>query len=226
MTTPVPFARPAAILPLALALFATVLSCGGGGEQGGTCLGGPACGGTIATGRYKITSFCAGNSGTMSVAGCAAGVRVDLTGISVSGTMTFNADKSYQTDTNTGGHFTETIPASCLSMQGVTISCAQLNESAKNDPAALDDFSSVVCSGTSACTCTFTLKPGHESTSGTYATSGTTLTFSPTSGATDSGPYCATSTQLTLLSGSMATMGMPGMPTMSDDSSSIVLTKE
>lgn len=231
---PARFSRSIPFLPLAvLTLGAALVSCGGGSSSNPACAGGTACGGEIAAGRYKISSFCI-PSGSMPVEGCAAGVTVNTGNISVTGTFTFNADKTYQTDTTVGGSFAETIPSSCLTMQGVTVSCDQLNSIVNSDPSASDSFSSIQCGGGGGgCTCTFALKPQHQTAAGTYSTSGTTLMLNPTNGGEpDSGPYCATPTQVTLLS-SMSSLGMdmtmpggmPGMKSM-EASGSIVLTKE
>ncbi|HXU83396.1 MAG TPA: hypothetical protein VN914_18515 [Polyangia bacterium] len=203
---------------LALGL-ATLAGCGGSDSK--SCSGGAACGGTIVPGRYKISSYCAAAGGTQKVEGCEAGVGVDLSGVTFTGTMTFNADKTYQTDTVGSGTFSESFPASCL----MGVSCSQIAAFLQGDPDFMSMFSSLMCTGTSNCTCSFTLKPQPEMTSGTYSTAGTTLTLTPTAGAPDSGGYCATPTQLVLTSALMAGM-MAGMPEMDQIVSNIVLTKE
>jgi hypothetical protein len=206
---------------MALAL-AALAGCGGDGKS---CVGGAACGGTIAAGRYKISSFCAAG-GTQMVQGCSAGISLDLSGISFTGTMTFNADKTYQTDTTGSGTFAETIPTQCLGAgTGASVDCSKLGQGALSDPDTAMIFSAITCSGTTACTCSFTLKPQHEMAAGTYSTSGTTLTLSPVAGEPDSGGYCATPTQLTLTS-DMGMAGMMGMPEMGSPQSNLVLTKE
>lgn len=205
---------------MALAL-AGLAGCGGGDKS---CVGGAACGGTIAPGRYKISSFCAAVSGTQMVQGCSAGISIDLSGISFTGTMTFNADKTYQTDTTGSGTFSETIPTQCLGGGG-SVDCSKLAEGALSDPDTAMTFSAITCSGTTACACIFTLKPQHEMASGTYSTSGTTLTLTSAAGEPDSGGYCATPTQLTLTS-DMGMTGMMGMPEMGSPQSNLVLTKE
>lgn len=208
-------------------LFVISLGACGGGEESKICAAGEACGGAITAGRYEITSFCAAIQGPVMAEGCASPLTVDLGGLTVSGSMTFDADKTYQTDTTTSGSFVEVIPGQCLSMGGFKASCAQLAAALQNQEDFNQIFSSLTCTGSDSCSCTFTLKPQRQTLSGTYSTSGTTLTLSNLAGEVDSGAYCATPSQLTLLSGGMGSlgqmMGMPGMPTTT---SNMVLTRK
>jgi len=211
--------------PMTLLLALSAGACGDGETR--TCATGEACGGAITAGRYQITSFCAAIQGPLMADGCSSPISIDLGGLTVSGSMTFNADKSYQTDTTTSGSFVEVIPGQCLARQGLKVSCAQLTAALQSQEDASDIFSSLTCTGDDSCSCTFTLKPQRQMLAGTYATSGSTLTLSTLAGEADSGAYCATPSQLTLLSGNMASVGqMMGMPGMPATTSNMVLTRE
>jgi hypothetical protein len=207
---------------VALLVMLGAVSCGGSDQK--SCAGGAACGGDIAAGKYKISSFCA-SGGLLKVMGCDAGINVDLSAITVAGAVTFNADKTYQVNTTTSGTLTEVIPQSCLAGGGAQITCAQLTQVLQGQLAGAP-FMSVACSGTSACSCQFVFKAQTSMESGTYSTSGTNLTFAPASGAPTASPYCASATQVTIQSATMSSVGGMGMGDMLDAKSSMVLTKE
>jgi hypothetical protein len=171
---------------LMIALVTTLAGCGG--ESGGSCADGPACGGEIAPGRYRAT--CVSLTGKMTWRQCAEGISILSSNLTTSGTYTFNADKTFQVDVTWSGSITQKIPAGC-SLDGPRLPCAQLG------PAISRPGSSVSCTGTDACTCTTTVSD-HETGSGLYQTTGTSL-FRQLSGSSPSlTDYCATPTTLTL----------------------------
>lgn len=218
---------PALALVIGLPLLGAVAGCGG--DDGASCDGTAPCGGEITAGRYKISAYCASGSGTVKSAACPAGISVSFNGLSVAGSYTFNADKTYRTEGTLTGSIMQTFPAECLTMRGVTLSCAQLNQAVQ---AALQDpdspFSAFTCSGGGSCTCTATFKPQPTRQSGSWSTSGTNLTLIP-DGASETvvAPYCATGSQITL---SAMAMEMPAMNEVGDLTgnlkSSMVLTRE
>jgi len=189
-------------------------SCGGGD---GSC-GGAACGGEIAAGRYRISSFCSSITGTVQSPLCPMGtIAVVSSALNVSGTITFNADKTYQSVTTLGGTIVEAFSGECLAK--VAGSCAQLNQTFGGRGGS--------CTGTTVCTCTLRLAPQDGMAMGTYSTSGTTLTITPTGKNGSPGEYCATPTSLTILS-SPAMNGalMPGIASMQMGTSTMTLTRE
>jgi hypothetical protein len=200
-----------------------VLSLGSGcGGDDDSC-GIKPCGGTIAAGRYRIASTCVAFTEPLKVEGCEAGFTINAHGLKYDGTLTFNVDKSYEASTTVSGTFTEQIPASCLASNGITVSCAQLSQLVLNNSS--DSFSAVSCSGTTSCTCRFTLKPqGPNTVTGTYAENGTNLVLTGPDGSS-SNPYCATATQVSLQSATMPGDMMPDMD-MPNGVFSMVLTKE
>jgi hypothetical protein len=192
-------------------------SCGGG--DGGSCEGRAPCGGTIAAGRYKISSYCASASGPLKSEFCPAGISVDASDLTLTGTVTFNADMTYQSIATIGGTITEFIPAECLSSGGLRLTCEALSQSLKEQPGVTGS-----CTGSNGCNCTLTYDMESTMASGTYSTSGTQVTLTPSGGAGSTGDYCATPTEVSITVKSLTSMmGMTDVPT---SQSTMVLTKE
>ena len=85
-----------------------------------------------------------------------------------------------------GVTFNMNLPASCL--QGQT--CADVN-TAIQSLVGTNGVSAATCSGSGSCTCAIIGTLDIENSAGTYATAGTTLTLTATSGGNgDSGPCC------------------------------------
>src|ERR1041385_7711868 len=75
-------------------------SCGGG--SGSTCGAAQTCGGDV-LGTWKVTSSCfAAAPGAFAEMDCPT-LKVDVSGLAVAGTATFNADKTEQTNASYGG---------------------------------------------------------------------------------------------------------------------------
>jgi hypothetical protein len=196
-----------------------VSSCGGGG---GSCEGAAACGGEVNPGRYRIASYCSSVAGTVKSASCPAGITVQNASLEASGTITFNADKTYQSDATLTARFVEIIPAECLRRGTVSITCTQLDEMLQQ-PASTTKGS---CSGTSSCTCNLTLGPQHATAMGSYSTSDTILTTVTSAGSSSRSEYCATPGSLTLISDTMSGLGMPSAMQMLTGKSILVLARE
>jgi hypothetical protein len=183
--------------------------CGGGS---GMC-GGGACGGNL-VGTWNISSICNGSSASSSSGTCT--TTVDTSQLREQGTITFNTDQTYTTELTISGSETEIIPTSCL---GIT--CDQENTALMQAAGSGGFYSSISCTtvGTS-CSCRFVAAQQTVSTTGTYVTSGGTVTtVTTTSAGTSSGStdnYCVLGSTLTLSSMSMA--GMTG-------GSSVLLTR-
>jgi hypothetical protein len=120
--------------------------------------------------------------------------------LSVSGTVSFNADKSYTTTETTSGSVVVTLPASCLTVNGVTLTCAQAAQAIQAaDASTAPMFSSVSCTGTSGCACTVTVAPTTSSDSGTWSQSGTQIALMSTAGNSGGGDYCVQGNEIHLL---------------------------
>lgn len=146
--------------------------------------------------------------------GCA-GITSETKDIAMSGTVAYNGDKTYQASVTVTGTVVVTVPASCLTQQGVTLTCAQLQQSLESN-AADEGYQSATCTDSGGCTCTMKLAPEVQATNGTYSTSGGTLTQIEAGGTPDDSAYCVKGTKLTL----------SPEGTMSSVTGSIVLTKQ
>jgi hypothetical protein len=96
-------------------------------------------------------------------------------------------------------------------MSGVTVTCAQLDQLLQQSIAmGSTTIASAHCTGTSTCTCSFTIPAQTSTTAGTYATAGTSITMSPAGGTASTNEYCVKGNELHLLALNM-TMPMDPM---------------
>jgi hypothetical protein len=191
-----------------LAMTPILATCGGGS---GSCGKTVPCGGVV-VGNWNINSECVNSEVlTMEAAVSCPGATATISGIHVSGTASFNADLTYTMTTTASASAQETLPPSCLTTNGVTLTCAQLDQALQAaiaaDPTSLQ---SAHCSGSSTCTCSFTIPAQMSTTAGTYATAGTSITLSPAGGMVSSNEYCVKGNELHLLAINM-TMPMGAM---------------
>ncbi len=149
-----------------------------------------ACGGDL-TGTWSITGACADipDAANPFAAQCAEAtfdVNLELTG-----SITFNADKTYDQNFTSAGHFSYTLPASCLAAAGAPASCDEMSD--PGDPANGD--APTVCTGdpaTTGCTCSQDGTPETSVKTGTWSSSGTTLTMTDSDSTEPSSvEYCA-----------------------------------
>jgi hypothetical protein len=202
-----------------IALAPMLSACGGGN---GSCGKVQPCGGSV-VGNWTISGECFNSASlNMDVMADCPGATVNTSGVKVSGSATFDANGNYTVMETVSLSATETIPASCLSMNGLTLTCAQLDQlikqSVASDPTV---FQSASCSGNSSCTCRFTLAPQTMNESGTYTTSGTSLMLS---GSSSAAQYCAQGNELHLMTLNMTMpMGSMGQANIDTD---LVLTKK
>jgi hypothetical protein len=177
-----------AMVVFSVALTPIVSACGGGS---GSCGKVQPCGGNI-VGEYDITAACINTAAlNMDVGIECPGSTIRASGISVSGTASFTAAMTYSMTQTIAATLQMTLPPSCLTMDGITLTCAQLDIAIQQVVSEPDSpFQSARCSGSSSCTCTFTLTPETQSESGTYTTSGTTLTLTSSTGGISADQYC------------------------------------
>ena len=211
------------IMWLAAGLASSAAGCGGDPGGGAACSG-AACGGTIVGGNYTITASCFGAT-TVKEASCAVPVTVDLHGIFMTGGGSLNDDHTYRLSTTVSGSLVETIPAQCLNLKGRQVTCQEVTQELQamvTKPGS--PFRAFTCSGSGDCICTAVSKPRSQSQQGTYATSGTNVTFTPANGESPSvDPYCASPTQIII---QYPMSSMTGMAALEGFSGSIVLTKQ
>jgi hypothetical protein len=197
---------------MGIALGFSLAGCGGDSDNNGAaCSNAAGCGGDV-VGTWTIQSTCVTPS--MPSMGCE-GTTADTSGFKTTGSITFNADKTFTSNITFSGSVTTTLPASCLMRNGVTATCAQVQETLQPSVTS-GDYTSATCTatGNGGCACTLGLVPQTDTNSGSYSTSGSVLTEIDPDGSTDDNAYCVKGNTMTL------------SPTSSSGSSgSIVLTK-
>jgi hypothetical protein len=152
---------------------------GGSGGNGASCPSVSPCGGNL-VGTWKVTQTCltaTGNLGNL----CDGGDAPANLAFSFSGTLTFNADGTYSSALTGSETAHEYFPSGCAPF-GAT--CAQLGQQ-------VIDGGSISCSLDSAggCTCDSMAPARDSSQSGTYATSGSTVSTTH-DGTTSVASYC------------------------------------
>jgi hypothetical protein len=199
------------------ALGLTMFSCGGGS---GSCGKVQPCGGDV-VGNYNVSAACFDNAAlTMQIGMDCPGASANISGLNVSGNGSFNADGTYSITETVSASVSETIPPSCLTMSGITLTCAQLDQALQQlliqSPGT---YQSAHCSGSTSCTCTFVLAAQTTTDTGTYTTSGTTITTTDSAGTSSSSSYCVQGNEFHMLQVDM-TMAMGKVQ------ADIVLTKK
>jgi hypothetical protein len=186
---------------LAMVVFSAALAslapaCGG---SSGSCGKVQPCGGDV-VGDYNISAACINNAAiNMNIGIDCPGATASAAGLSISGTASLNADLTYTRTQTISATVQMTIPPSCLTMDGITLTCAQLDQALQTlitDPTS--PFQSARCAGSSSCSCSFVLRPETQSDSGTYLTAGTALTWTSSTGSVDADQYCVQGNELHL----------------------------
>jgi hypothetical protein len=174
-------------------------ACGSSGS--GNCGQVAPCGGDI-VGDWTIVDACLSFDAQSPLGDFCASATVDAGGIDSSGMVSFRSDLTYSATITLSGTIALNIPTSCLTIEGVTLTCAQLDQAAKQ--ALIDDpdpsIQSISCAGSSACVCTVRMTPETSMASGTYTTSGTLLIEN---GGSESN-YCVQGSELHIMSTSMS----------------------
>ena len=117
------------------------------------------------------------------------------------------------------GTMVVTLPASCLMQQGVTVTCAQLQQALNGT--VNSTFSSATCTDSGGgCACSVALNAVTTTETGTYTTAAGVLTQTDSSGTADESNYCVQGGKLTLSPGSGSSAIANGLK------GSVVLTKQ
>ena len=164
------------ILLSTVAGLSTVLLASCGSSAGsGNCGKVAPCGGNI-VGDWTIVDTCLAFTGSdASPLGAACpSATLDAGGFNATGTVSYRSDLTFSTMITLSGTMGLSVPQSCLTMEGITLTCAQLDQALKLQFAQNPDPSiqSVSCTGSAGCRCTFALTPQTSSGVGTYAVSG------------------------------------------------------
>ncbi|HEY4392762.1 MAG TPA: hypothetical protein VGP64_01815 [Polyangia bacterium] len=186
----------------------------GGSTASGACGQVEPCGGPV-DGVWNASSGCLNNAAFMLEvtkglpAGCGL-VAVSSSSDSAVGSLSFSqATLTYSSDVTETVNIQFTIPMTCINGQ----TCAQYGTSLAQQGGA----TSATCVGTTTCACDFTAQ-NVMNESGTFSTSGTTLTLTNTLGSQTSGPYCVQGTSLHLIDVDTTTnLGPNGQATIDDD---------
>jgi hypothetical protein len=139
--------------------------CGSSSSGGTTCGNSTPCGGNI-VGKWTVSSSCVSVTASAFDSTCPT-ATVTSSKLQVSGTFTYNADMTYTSSGTVSGSVVATIPASCLVIQGVTVTCAQINQVFQADPMPGVTLN---CTGSSSCTCTETFTGTASAETGTFTT--------------------------------------------------------
>jgi len=179
------------------------LGCGsgdGGGDPPGCGLA--PCGGAV-VGSWAFTDACIAqdvlNAGLAAqtaelMVGCS-GAHVGEVTVEPSGTLVFNADGSYSGGLGIGIEFDLFVPTSCIAPDACADLQVAVQSNLDSDPDSL--FRTVSCAQGSDCACTFSGGSPAANETGTYSTSGTTLTLT-SAAASEVSEYCVQGTTLTL----------------------------
>jgi hypothetical protein len=190
----------------------------GGDDSGGTCGEASKCGGDI-VGSWKITSTCLTLDAApmMPSMGCD-GATFAADDIAATGGVTYRPDQTYTATVTMTGNMAISLPASCLAQGGITLTCAQVEESLKGQSSPAVGFASSSCKAANGggCACTVPLTATTTNTEGTYSTSGGVVTQTPNGNAPEDSNYCVQGSTLTL---------SPADDSTSTTQGSIALTK-
>jgi hypothetical protein len=173
-----------------------VPACGGSSSGSGSasCSGDTTCGGDV-VGTWKIDAACASLSADTSgmTANCP-GASIDTSGLTITGTFTFGADKTYSSSLVEGGSVHYSLPNSCLTMNGQTVTCDELGTAFTS---AGDTFSSASCKTSGAnCLCDLGTKPQTTTETGTYTVAGSALTMTASTGDVSTSSFCSKGNEL------------------------------
>lgn len=226
-----PLMRMSTVSLVGVLVVAALSGCGGSSgsglstSQGGTCMNTPACGGNL-VGTWTISSSCVTESGAVQMTDpqCPT-ATVSTPKVSITGSATFNADKTYTENDTTSGTADLTLPASCLTSGGITLTCAQFSQAFAQvvaDPTS--GIKSATCAGSSSCTCHLVLADTSSTEMGTYTTTAAgVLTQTPNGGTASDSSYCVSGTKLTESPTMSVNMGNMGTVTLTG---TITLTKQ
>ena len=180
------------VVVLAAGLAPVVSACGGDG--GGSCGNVAPCGGSVA-GTWNVSGACFKSSTLDATLGAeCAGATVALAVTQISGTVALNGDLTYATTTTAALALQEALPPACL--QAVGLTCAALDQQFKQMMATDPTILSAGCTGSGTCICSLRTAPRTSSETGTYTTSGTTLTLTASDGSSESNEYCLQGNEL------------------------------
>jgi hypothetical protein len=211
--------RSIGVLSFVAAVVVLVAACSGSVSSSvANCGNVSPCGGNI-VGTWKIASACSTGATAMPNSGCS-GETVAVNSINDSGTISFNADGTYQASLDISASETVTLPMSCLTAGGVTLTCDQfamaLVTSVQSSNGGASPLAGTCTTVGSDCHCTVTVNLHAPTVTGTYTVSGTSFMSMP-AGSTTPGEaaYCVQGNTLFLFGTGMMG-GTPGSVVVAD----------
>ncbi|WP_437968172.1 hypothetical protein WMF04_02240 [Sorangium sp. So ce260] len=185
-------------------LVASLLSLCACGDDGGSSEGGGACGEVAAcggdpTGSWTIEETCLDPSMFADLTeSCDA--EVDGSGLEMVGTAEFRSDSTYATTSTVQGPMKIVYPPSCLTMEGVTLTCSQLDMFMQQLLTEGDaPFASASCAAAGeGCACSLIMEETTTTGAGTWSVSGASLTIAPDGEAPEELPFCVEGSSLTM----------------------------
>lgn len=157
------------------------------GGAGPTC-GSPPCGGDL-TGTWTIQKACASGSESITIPNCSSSATLTVTNISDSGTATFAASGTQQGNSTVSFSEHLVVPQGC----STAAKCAQYQTALS----AQSGVTNATCNFQGTCTCDLT-QTTSSTASGTYQTSGTSVTVIDGSGNQTVASYCVANNTLTM----------------------------
>ena len=161
---------------------------GGGGGTGGSaaiCASNSACGGDV-VGTWAIAQVCNLFLTTPGTPLCP-GIDYSRSTLTETGTFTFRTDGTATEDLTGTGTLRESVPASCLDVLGTCESLDAAFKMAVQDGSYTSGRCGTGTAGSCDCTADFQTT---ATISGTYTTSGTTLTLMNTTNTSNAASYC------------------------------------
>jgi hypothetical protein len=195
-------------------------SDGGGDGALASCGQVEPCAGSL-LGTWDLAGGCANQTALMTSAdstGCpTAGITV--TGFSVSGSISFNADMTYSAADATGSFgYLEDVPYACLNGHSCDQVSAAIAAQLQASPQPGLTLTSCAVAGNDDCLCTFEVAVFSPGQAGTYTVSGSSLTTTSATGAVATIGTCVQGAQLHLVSlDSTMSTGPMGAATISAD---------
>jgi hypothetical protein len=185
-----------------LALSFAAAGCGGDG--GSTCGVAP-CGGDV-LGSWQASSSCLDKAMLnmeflAGIAGSCPHASLDNVKLTPRGTLAFTADMMFTGTLAVDSTLDLTLPAGCLN----SATCADFT-TVLQTIVGMNGITSATCAGSGACTCTFGQTMDIINDTGTWATSGTTLTVTGMTSGEQADPYCVKGSSLHLLEFDTGTM--------------------
>ena len=201
------------LLSSTLALVATLgttTSCGTNHTAGGgstTCMNAVPCGGNL-TGNWKMVSVCFDQPTAPSdITDFCPTAKYNVSNATVTGSIAYNADKTFTQMATVTATVTLTLPGSCLTGQNA-VSCTQLESSSNQGVTDPAQRVSCLMTNDNGCQCSSALQDTSQA-SGTYTVDASHLMQLGTDGSTDDEDYCVAGNNLYLLAPQSMTMDMP-----------------